>query len=89
MMIIELITWLFRLIDLYTWVLVIYALMSWVPAIQYSKIGEIITRISEPYVSIFRQLPLRFGGLDLSVFVALISLQVIERFIVMVLQWIL
>lgn len=89
MIIYTLIAWLFRLINIYSWILIIYALMSWVPALQNSFVGNIIRRISEPYLNLFRSLPLQFGGLDLTVLVALIALQVIQQFISLVLQWIL
>lgn len=72
---------LFILMNIYSWILVAYALMSWVPQIQTSSIGRILTRLARPYLSLFDRLPLRIAGLDLSVLVALISLQVIEQFI--------
>lgn len=77
------------LIDIYSWILVAYALMSWVPALRFSVIGRFITRLAAPYLSLFERLPLRFAGLDFSVWVALASLWLIERFVGIVLQWLL
>lgn len=73
-------------INVYSWVLVAYALLSWVPQLANSPVGRFIYRVSEPYVSIFRRLPLRFAGLDFSVLAALFSLQIIERFVFIILQ---
>ena len=80
--------WLFRLLDLYSFVLLAYALMSWMPSLYRTWIGQLIIKLARPYLSLFEQLPLRFAGLDFSVLVAIISLQVIQRFISLVLTWI-
>ncbi len=77
------------LIYVYSFVLVIYALLSWAPNLYHTAIGRLIVRISEPYVSLFRRLPLRIAMLDLSVFVAVVALQFIQQFIVIVANWLL
>ncbi|MCL2676436.1 MAG: YggT family protein [Streptococcaceae bacterium] len=58
--------------------------MSWVPSIRNSQIGQMITKISRPYLSIFDRLPLAIGGLDFTVVIAVISLQFIQRFIILI-----
>lgn len=78
------INWLLRLLDVYSIILVIYALMSWVPALYGTWFGRLIVKISRPYLSIFENLPLQFWGLDFSIIVALIVLQFIQRFIIIV-----
>ncbi|MQW23747.1 MULTISPECIES: YggT family protein [unclassified Lactococcus] len=82
----QIINYLFILINIYSWVLVAYALMSWVPQVQNSAIGRLIIKLSQPYISLFERLPLRIAGLDLSVLVAVISLQVIQQFIKIMFQ---
>ncbi len=72
-------------IDLYSFLLVIYALMSWIPRLYETAIGRFLTGICEPFLSLFRRLPLQFAGLDFSVVVALIALEVIRYIIVMIL----
>jgi len=74
----------YQLINVYTGILIIYALMSWVPSIRNSQIGQMITKISRPYLSIFDRLPLAIGGLDFTVVIAVISLQFIQRFIILI-----
>lgn len=71
----------FKLIDLYSWILVIYAMLSWIPSLRDSKVGEIISKVSVPYLNLFKDLPLQFGGFDFTVAVAILALQLIERFI--------
>ncbi|MFC4651331.1 YggT family protein [Lactococcus nasutitermitis] len=73
--------------NIYSFVLLAYALMSWVPGLYGTKIGQIIVKISHPYVSLFERLP-KFAGLDFSVLFAMISLQLIQQFIRIVIGWI-
>ncbi len=84
-----LVKWLFWLLDAYSLVLVIYALMSWIPNLYNTWFGRVIVKISRPYLSLFENLPLRITGLDFTILVALIVLQFIQRFIVIVLRGIL
>ena len=55
-----------NLFDLYSIALIVYALLSWFPGAYQTKFGEFLTRIVEPYLKLFRRLPLQFAGLDLS-----------------------
>ncbi|PCS00459.1 YggT family protein [Lactococcus fujiensis] len=77
-------SFIFRLMDIYSWILVAYALMSWIPQLQSSIVGRWIIKLVRPYLNLFDRLPLQFAGLDFTVLVALISIQVIEKFIVIV-----
>ncbi|MDU5335662.1 YggT family protein [Enterococcus sp.] len=73
-MIITLFYYLNRLVYLYSILLVVYALMSWFPGAYQSKFGQILGRICEPFLDLFRRLPLQFGGLDFSVMAAILAL---------------
>lgn len=68
-----------QLIMLYTWVLVAFALMSWMPSLYNTAVGRFIIKITRPYLSLFDKLPLRFWGLDFSVILAVIVLQVLRE----------
>ncbi|WP_270323337.1 YggT family protein [Lactococcus petauri] len=70
---------LIRLIGLYTWVLVAYALMSWIPILYDTAVGRFIVKISRPYLSLFEGIPLRFAGLDFTIVLGVIALQVIQQ----------
>jgi uncharacterized protein YggT (Ycf19 family) len=60
--------------------ILIYVLMSWVPSVRESFVGQLLGKLVEPYLSIFRRFIPAIGGvLDISPIVALIAL----RFIVL------
>ena len=68
-----------NLFDLYTIALIVYALLSWFPGAHQTKFGEFLTRIVEPYLKLFRRLPLQFAGLDFTVWVAILALNLLNR----------
>ncbi len=68
-----------RLVNLYTVLLVVYALLSWFPGAYQSALGKLLGRICEPFLDLFRRLPLQFGGIDFSVMAAIIALNFIVR----------
>lgn len=63
-----------RLVYFYTILLVVYALMSWFPGAYQSKPYQLLGKICEPFLNLFRRLPLQFGGIDFSVMAAIIAL---------------
>ncbi|HEY7931026.1 MAG TPA: YggT family protein [Acidimicrobiales bacterium] len=75
------------LISLYIWVLIIAALLSWFPSSQggLGTVKRVLARVTEPVLLPLRQILPRpnFGGvgIDLSVLVAIILLQVINSLI--------
>ncbi|QLB50574.1 YggT family protein [Streptococcus sanguinis] len=68
-----------NLVDLYSIALIVYALLSWFPGAYQTKFGEFLTRIVEPYLKLFRRLPLQFAGLDFTVWVAILALNLLNR----------
>ena len=46
--------------------------------------GRLIVKVSRPYLSLFENLPLQIWGLDFTILVALIVLQFVQRFIIIV-----
>ncbi|MDR0922654.1 MAG: YggT family protein [Lactobacillales bacterium] len=68
-----------QLVSIYSVALVIYALLSWFPGAYQSKLGQIIVKITRPYLELFERLPLSIGGIDFSVLVALFVLQLADR----------
>ena len=51
-----------NIIQIYSIILVIYALLSWFPGAPQSTLGQMVHRLVEPFLSLFRKLPLQFGG---------------------------
>lgn len=66
------------LYDIYFFMIIAYVLMSWIPNARGSFIGQLLGRVVEPYIGIFRRFIPPIGGvLDLSPIVALFLLQFI------------
>lgn len=64
------------LFNIYFYMIIVYVLMSWLPNLRESFIGELLSKLVEPYLSPFRRIiPPIFGMLDISPIVALFVLQ--------------
>ncbi|MDO4666938.1 MAG: YggT family protein [Streptococcus sp.] len=74
---------------IYSIILTIYALLSWFPNAYNSTLGRFITAVTEPYLKVFRRLPLRIGGLDLTVWVAIFSLNILYQLFVRIIFFLL
>lgn len=76
----EVINWAFWA---YSLLIVINSIMSWAPFLYNSKLGQMIARVVEPFLNIFRIGPLErltaFTGLDISPIIALFILYFIQR----------
>lgn len=75
--------WLFDLLNtlfqVYNYMIIGYILLSWFPNARESAIGQIIGRLVEPYLSIFRRFIPPIGGtIDISPIVALFALSFIR-----------
>lgn len=67
-----------RVINIYSGILAIYALMTWLPNALSSKFGQLITRIVEPYLSIFYRLIPSVGMVSFSVLFAILFLRLVN-----------
>ncbi|MUT66176.1 YggT family protein [Paenibacillus sp. NEAU-GSW1] len=75
--------------NVYYFLIVAYILMSWLPNARNSFIGEMLGKVVEPYLSIFRRFIPPIGGmLDISPILALIALRYVALGIVAVLEFI-
>lgn len=74
---------LIRLVDsvfnIYSMVLVIYALLSWLPGAYESQLGQIIIKISKPYLDFFDRYIPPIGGISINVMIAIFVLQLIRN----------
>ena len=59
----------------YSWLLIIYIFMSWFPGARESSFGEVIGKLCEPYLEIFRRFIPPVGMIDFSPIVAIIVLR--------------
>ena len=67
-----------QLISIYSMLCFIRIILSWIPQFSYSKFAEILGKICDPYLNIFRRLPLHIANLDFSPIIAFIILSVIS-----------
>ena len=70
-----------NIIQIYSIILVIYALLSWFPGAPESALGQMVHRLVEPFLSLFKKLLLQFAGLDFTVLVAILLLNFLERLV--------
>lgn len=61
-------------LNLYSWAIIIYILMSWFPGARESSFGEMLGKITEPYLDIFRRFIPPLGMIDFSPIVAILVL---------------
>ena len=77
------------LYQIYFYVLIAYVLLSWIPNARDSFIGEMLGKISEPYLSIFRRFIPPIGGMiDVSPIIALIALNFVVEGIIAIIHWV-
>ena len=63
------------LLNAYSLMIIACVIISWIPELQNNKIAELLSRIVDPFLAIFRRLIPPIGGLDLSTLIAMILLQ--------------
>lgn len=66
-------------INIYFYLLIISVFMSWVPSIKESAFGQAISRITDPYLDIFRRFIPPIGMIDISPIVAIFTLNLASR----------
>lgn len=52
-----------NIIQIYSIILVIYALLSWFPGAPQSTLGQMVHRLVEPFLSLFRKVTITVWGL--------------------------
>ena len=90
---VTIILWLLKvvpmLINAYSSLLVIYALMTWLPNATSSPFGQIIARLVEPYLNVFRRLIPSIGMVSFSIIFAILFLRLVENGAVIFLMFLL
>ncbi len=70
-------------LTIYMWVIIARAILSWVNPDPYNPIVRFLYNITEPVLGwVRRQVPLIFGGLDLSPLLILLAIVFLQRFLV-------
>ncbi|WP_156290416.1 YggT family protein [Oceanobacillus salinisoli] len=61
-------------LNLYSWGIIIYIFMSWFPGARESAFGEMLGKICEPYLEVFRKFIPPLGMIDFSPIIAIFVL---------------
>mgnify|MGYP000985520826 FL=1 len=64
-------------VNIYSFILLAFALLSWFPNAYDSSLGRLIISLVRPVIEPLRKLNLQFGGLDFTVWAALVLIQFI------------
>lgn len=73
---------LLKTIEIYSYILLAYVLMSWIPGLYNTWLGRLIEWLVKPILQPFYKLHLQFMGLDWTVFVVMIALNLLARFLI-------
>ena len=68
--------------DIYSWILVAFALLSWFPNAYETTLGRLLTSLVKPILQPLRRLPLSIGGLDFSVWVAVLLVHLLGNYLI-------
>lgn len=68
-----------QIIHIYSLLLIIYALFSWFPQARESKLGQLLARLCEPYLSIFDAILPTIGGVSFNVIVGILVLNLASQ----------
>ena len=63
------------LLNAYSLMILACVIIRWIPELQHNKIAEILSRIVDPFLAMFRRVIPPIGGLDLSAMIAMVLLQ--------------
>lgn len=70
------------LLTIYSWAIIIRVLLSWVSPDPFNPIVQFLVRVTDPYLELFRRIIPPIGMMDISPIIALVVLQVAQRFLV-------
>ena len=68
--------------DIYSWILVAFALLSWFPNAYETALGRFLTSLVKPILQPLRRLPLSIGGLDFSVWMAVVLVHLLGNYLI-------
>lgn len=76
---------LLRIIQFYSYLLVVFALLSWFPGAYNTWLGRVLTQLVDPILrSVRRSFNFQFMGLDFTIVIVLIALNVISHILTMI-----
>ncbi|MBO4107364.1 YggT family protein [Streptococcus suis] len=72
---------LLKALEIYSYILLAYAFMSWIPGLYDTFIGRLVIWMVRPILLPFRNLRLQFMGLDWTIFIVMVVLNLAYRFL--------
>ena len=69
-------------LTIYSWVVVAFALLSWFPNAYETTLGRLLTSLVKPILQPLRRLPLSIGGLDFTVWVAVLLVHLLGNYLI-------
>jgi YggT family protein len=75
-----------KAIQLYIMLIFVWTLGSWFPQWRYQPWFKLINDVVEPYIRLFRSLPLRVGMLDLTPMAAVFALILFQQLLLAVIS---
>lgn len=70
-----------QIIQLYYWLCFFRIILSWFPSLNYSPVMRVLSSITDPFLNIFRKLPLQAGSIDFSPLIAFFTLSALSSII--------
>lgn len=73
------------LFEIYEFLIVVWCLLSWIPRREggwIDDISQVVARIVDPYMNLFRRFIPPMGGFDFSPVVAILVLSLVQPFLV-------
>lgn len=66
-------------ISIYSFLCFLRIIFTWIPELNASRAGQILSDLCDPFLNIFRRLPLRIGVIDFSAIVAFAVLMILSN----------
>ena len=70
-----------QIIQLYYWLCFFRIILSWFPRLNYSPVMRFLSSLTDPFLNIFRKLPLQAGSIDFSPMIAFFVLSALSSII--------
>lgn len=74
-------------INIYSFVLIASILMSWLPNAKESTFGQMLSKVTDPYLDIFRKIIPPLGMIDFSPIIAIFALNLASQGIVVLFNY--
>lgn len=74
-------------VNIYSYLLIASILMSWLPNAKESSLGQMLSKVTDPYLDIFRKIIPPIGMIDFSPIVAIFALNLASNGLVVLFNY--